>query len=173
MRQTAMGACKSSQKIPSGKALMNALKSEAHKWQKLREMLVPHPHQRGPSWMERMPVFVSKGDGHKGGNTGANDGSPKGAYVGGNVAKADGKGNIKWEMKNGEGKMYCTQFNQKGCSRQDCSALHVCNAVMPSGKVCSSVQHDRAQHNAARDGDACIFLTKAGAAGFMHAVGRT
>ena len=48
MRSRALEQSRSSQKIPWGKALKNALKSEAHKWQDFREDLISREEQRRP-----------------------------------------------------------------------------------------------------------------------------
>ena len=47
IRSVAMDQCRSSQKIPWGKALMNALRSEAHKWQEFRDFLTPTETRHG------------------------------------------------------------------------------------------------------------------------------
>ena len=148
-RSVARDQCRSSQKIPFGKALLNSLRSEAHKWQELRDLL--QMKDRG-------------GNGNKnGGGKGNGKDQPNAPKFlpppPSPKAKGKGKGDgeaskYKFAQKDGQGKQFCHKYNQdaNGCKREKCDFVHACNAMMSSGKPCGSTSHGRHNHHAGRDG---------------------
>ena len=135
---------RSSQQTPYGKALLNALRSEAHKWQEFRDFLVPRETKRDKG--------KNGNDGGKGGNSFRTLPPPPPPKVP-NGKGGKQKGTVKAIDKNEEGKKLCSFFNRAGCREgQNCKDLHECNALMPSGKPCGSKSHGRSGHQVARDG---------------------
>ena len=143
---------RSSQQIPWGKALLNALRSEAHKWQEFRDSLMPRDKQgKGKHGQENGKGSGSQGSQFQNPST---PNPPQKPFKGkdGKNGK-NGKGKISWVPAAEDGKTFCANYNTKGCRDGDnCRHLHACNALMPSGKPCGSKSHARSSHQAARDG---------------------